>query len=179
MACCMLLDTWGFAPLDRGYLTVRFPPQNWWLVYRPDLHGALKAKATSPDGPGVPVRIHTGMGVESVDCEAATMMLSDGTRAGGDLVVCADGVHSRTRASVAGREVPMITTGHACYRWLMPVSLLAENPVTKALVDLPGHFVQISGADRRIVFYPCGGGDVINAVAFVPREEVGEIKKGE
>ncbi|KAK7721241.1 hypothetical protein SLS64_001537 [Diaporthe eres] len=149
----------------------------WWLVNRPDLHTALKEKAASSDGPGIPVRIHTGIGVESVDCEAATILLSDGTRVGGDLVVCADGVHSRTRASVAGHQVPMITAGHACYRWLTPASRLADDPVTKTFLDQPGHFVQITGSDRRIVLYPCSGGQLVNCVAFAPREEVGEIKK--
>lgn len=152
-------------------------PAGWWLVNRPDLHAALKEKAASPDGPGIPVRIHTGIGVESVDCEAATILLSDGTRVGGDLVVCADGVHSRTRASVAGHQVPMITAGHACYRWLTPASRLADDPVTKTFLDQPGHFVQITGSDRRIVLYPCSGGQLVNCVAFAPREEVGEIKK--
>lgn len=153
--------------------------QGWWLVNRPDLHTAMKEKAASTEGPGVPVRIHTGIGVESVDCEAATILLSDGTRVGGDLVVCADGIHSKTRASVAGRQVPMISTGHACYRWLTPASRLADNPVTKTFLDKPGHFVQITGSDRRIVLYPCSGGQLVNCVAFAPREEVGEIKKGE
>lgn len=154
-------------------------PQGWWLVNRPDLHNALKEKAVSPDGPGVPVRIHTGVGVESVDCEAATILLSDGTRVGGDLIVCADGVHSKTRASVAGHQVPMITAGHACYRWLTPASRLADDPVAKTFLDIPGHFVQITGPDRRIVLYPCQGGQLVNCLAFAPREEVGEIKKGE
>ncbi|KAI3395934.1 hypothetical protein diail_645 [Diaporthe ilicicola] len=171
---CDVQQMWTYTDEQRAQW-----PANWWLVNRPDLHSALKQKATSPDGPGAPVRIHTGTGVESVDCEAATIVLSDGTRVGGDLVVCADGVHSKTRASVTGRKIPMITTGHACYRWLMPASLLADDPMTGTFVDQPGHFVQITGSDRRIVFYPCGGGEVINGVAFAPREEVGEIKKGE
>ena len=149
------------------------------MVNRPDLHNALKEKAASPDGLGVPVRIHTGTGVESVDCEAGTILLSDGTRVGGDLVVCADGIHSRIRASVAGREVPMISTGHACYRWLIQASVLENDPVTRTFFDKPGHFVQIAGSDRRIVLYPCSEGQMVNCVAFAPREEVGEIKKGE
>lgn len=153
--------------------------KGWWLVNRPDLHEALKEKAASPDGPGVPVRIHTGAGVESVDCEAGTILLSDGTRVGGDLVVCADGIHSKTRASVVGREVPMIVSGHACYRWLTPASVLENDPVTRTFLEKPGHFVQISGSDRRIVLYPCSGGQLVNCVAFAPRNEVGEIKKGE
>ncbi|KAI7773775.1 hypothetical protein LA080_009894 [Diaporthe eres] len=169
---CEVEQRWTYTDEQRAQW-----PAGWWLVNRPDLHTALKEKAASPDGPGIPVRIHTGIGVESVDCEAATILLSDGTRVGGDLVVCADGVHSRSRASVAGHEVPMITAGHACYRWLTPASRLADDPVTRTFLDRPGHFVQITGSDRRIVLYPCSGGQLVNCVAFAPREEVGEIKK--
>lgn len=45
-------------------------------------------------------------------------------------------------------------------------------------VDKPGVFVQVSGPDRRICMYPCSSGKMMNLVAFVPRDEVGEIKKG-
>lgn len=169
---CEVEQSWTYTQEQRAKW-----PADWWLVNRPDLHEALKEKATSADGPGVPVRIHTGTGVESVDCEAGTILLSDGTRVGGDLIVCADGIHSKTRASVAGGEVPMIVSGHACYRWLTPVSVLENDPVTRTFVDNPGHFVQITGSDRRIVLYPCSEGRLVNCVAFAPRGEVGEIKK--
>ncbi|POS81106.1 salicylate hydroxylase [Diaporthe helianthi] len=169
---CEVEQSWTYTEEQRAKW-----PAGWWLVNRPDLHEALKEKATSADGPGVPVRIHTGTGVESVDCEAGTILLSDGTRVGGDLIVCADGIHSKTRASVVGTKVPMMVSGHACYRWLTPVSVLQDAPVTRTLVENPGHFVQITGSDRRIVLYPCSEGRLVNCVAFVPRDEVGEIKK--
>lgn len=153
-------------------------PDTWWLVSRIDLHNALKQKAISPEGPGVPVKIHTGSGVDSVDCEAGTISLSDGTTATGDLVVCADGIHSKTRRSVLGRDVPLLISGNACYRWLVPTSLLAGDPATSRFVDMPGHFVQLAAGDRRIVFYPVAGGAVINCVALLPRREVGEIERG-
>lgn len=145
---------------------------------RIDLHNALKHKAASPDGPGVPVKIHTGSGVDSVDCEAGSILLSDGTTVTGDLVVCADGIHSRTRRSVHGRDVPLFSSGSACYRWLVPTALVAEDPDTKMFVDMPGHFVQLAARDRQIVIYPVSGGAVTNCVALFPRKEVGEIKRG-
>jgi 2-polyprenyl-6-methoxyphenol hydroxylase-like FAD-dependent oxidoreductase len=116
--------------------------------------------------------------MDSVDCEAGSISLSDGTIATGDLVVCADGIHSKTRRSVLGRDVPLLSSGNACYRWLVPTSLLAGDPATSMFVDMPGHFVQLAAGDRRIVFYPVAGGAVINCLALFPRREVGEIEKG-
>lgn len=126
----------------------------------------------------MPVKIRTGSGVDSVDCETGSISLSDGTIATGDLVVCADGIHSKTRRSVLGRDVPLFGSGTACYRWLVPTSLLAEDPATRTFVDMPGHFVQVAARDRRAVFYPVAGGAVTNCVAFFPRKEVGEIERG-
>lgn len=38
--------------------------------------------------------------------------------------------------------------------------------------------MQVAGDDRRICMYPCSSGRMMNVVAFVPRNEVGDIKKG-
>lgn len=148
------------------------------MASRVELHHTLKQKAASPDGPGLPVKIHTDLGVDSVDCETASLTLSDGTIVTGDLVVGADGVHSKTRRSVVGRDVPLISSGQACYRWLVPNSLLTEDPATKVIVDQPRLFVQVAGPDKHLVFYPLGSAAVTNSVLFVPRDAVGEIKRG-
>lgn len=144
---------------------------------RVDLHNALKQKAASTDGRGVPIKSHTDLGVDSVDCETASICLSDGTTVTGDLVVGADGVHSKTRLSVLGRDVSQFSSGQACYRWLIPTALLADDPATKTFVDMPGHFVQVAGPDKRIVMYPCAGGALTNCLAILPRGEVGRIKR--
>lgn len=106
------------------------------------------------------------------------MILDDGTEVQADLVVGADGVHSKTRPFVTGREASLSSTGKCCYRALIPTADLLKDPQTKAFVDTPGVFIQIAGGDRRICLYPCASGTLTNIVAFVPRSEVGEIKKG-
>lgn len=55
---------------------------------------------------------------------------------------------------------------------------LQADPETSIFADKSGVFVQVSGEDRRICLYPCSSGRMMNVVAFVPRNEVGEIKKG-
>lgn len=143
-----------------------------------DLHNALKQQATSPDGFGRPVTIHTSCAVSSIDCTAATIT-KDGTTVHGDLVVGADGVHSQARASVLGRDIALTGVGTCCYRLLIPVAALLADAETAGFADNPGVFVQFSGEDRRICMYPCSSGTVMNFVVFVPRGEVGDVKKGD
>lgn len=68
-------------------------PYPWQLVHRIDLHNALKNKATDERGEGKPVEIHLKSRVASVDVEESTIVLHDGRRIKGDLVLGADGVH--------------------------------------------------------------------------------------
>ncbi|KAH7018631.1 hypothetical protein B0J12DRAFT_746740 [Macrophomina phaseolina] len=154
----------------------------YFLIHRVDLHTALKDKALSDDGPGLPARLHTSCGITDVDCNSATITLVDGTKVTGDLVVAADGIHSRVRRAVTGRDVPLFTSGKCAYRWLMPTSVLQEDPETRLFAQEPGQVVQVAGDGsngeyRRIVFYPCSNNTVMNCIAFVPSQEVGPIKK--
>lgn len=153
--------------------------QEYYLINRIDLHAILKQKAVDPEGLGPPVRIQTNTSVIELDCENATMTLEDGTVVEADLVVGADGIHSKTRSCVIGHKVPLFSTGTCCYRTLIPIADLLADPQTKGIVEPEGTFVQISSPDRRICLYPCSGGRLMNLAIFVPRSEVGEIKKGE
>lgn len=155
-----------------------FSTQEWYLIARVDLHNTLKRQATSAAGPGQPVKIHIGRTVTKINCETAVITLADGTSVSGDLVVGADGVHSQTRTSVLGRETALVNHGICCYRFLISTADLLADPDTSIFADSPGVFVQVSGQDRRICMYPCSSGKVMNLAAFVPRNEVGEIKKG-
>ncbi|KAL1634327.1 hypothetical protein SLS56_002337 [Neofusicoccum ribis] len=155
-----------------------FKKKQYWLVHRIDLHNALKQKATTEDGAGLPVKLHTGCAVTNVDCDTATITLVNGTTATGDLVIAADGVHSVTRETVVGGSYPTKSSGKCCYRWLMPYSSLADDPQLRGFAEEPGVMTEISGKDRRIVFYPCSDGQLMNCAGFVPVEEVGRVEKG-
>lgn len=168
-------------------------PQEWWLLTRAELHSALKQRALDPATPGgadagAPVRIHTASPVRAIDCAAGRLTLDDGTvTAAGDLLVGADGLYSRARASVIttgtdnDKEVPLVGTGQNCYRCLIDAEALRADPATAVFADAdaPGMAVQIAAPDRRIVLYPCSGGAVVNLVAFVPSVEVQGVKRGE
>lgn len=203
--CTALLNRWGIFPETFGatvYESIIFRDSgtvpryqkyyedektNWqaeyFLVHRVDLHSALKNKALSEDGSGVPAKLHTSCAITDVDCNAATITLVDGTSVTGDVVIAADGIHSRARKSVTGREVPLFTSGKCAYRWLMPTSVLEQDPETSLFAEERGQVVQVGGEGsngefRRIVFYPCSNNAIMNCIGFVPTQEVGPIQKG-
>lgn len=62
------------------------------LCRRIALHTSLKNAALSPDGEGPSVKLVTGARIVDVDVEACTVVLGNGERAVGDLIIGADGV---------------------------------------------------------------------------------------
>ncbi|OMP81984.1 3-hydroxybenzoate 6-hydroxylase 1 [Diplodia seriata] len=145
----------------------------YWLVHRIDLHAALKRRAAEA---GVVLR--TGCPVEKVDCGTAQVRLAGGEVKTADLVVAADGLHSVAREAVVGQRFETRSSGKCCYRWLMPYEAFAEDDELRMFAEEPGVLTELTGGDRRIVFYPCSGGKLMNCAAFVPVGEVGEIQPG-
>ncbi|KAF2141199.1 uncharacterized protein K452DRAFT_287909 [Aplosporella prunicola CBS 121167] len=145
----------------------------WYLVHRVDLHSALKAAATSrgSDGNGSPAQLLTGSAVASVDAATATVVLEDGRTLQGDVVLGADGVHSKTRqhAAPGARPVP---SGKSCFRWLLPRAALRADAATNTVAAQTGTMIEWASADRRVIMYPCSGNTLMNFAAFVPDEEV-------
>lgn len=125
--------------------------------------------------------LHTASQIKIIDPFAPSITLVDGTTHTADLVVGADGVYSKARAAVVGHDVKVEGTGQCCYRTMLPTSALRQDPEMARFVRSSGagSAVQIAGTDRMAFLYPCASGEAINLVVFVPRSEVGEIKKGE
>ncbi|MEZ5855547.1 MAG: FAD-dependent monooxygenase [Hyphomicrobiaceae bacterium] len=92
----------------------------YYHVHRADLLAVL-ANALEPG------RVHTGKRCIAVsqDEHGATAHFEDGTKATGDVIVGADGIHSAVRTALLGAERPRFS-GHVAYRGLAPV----ERPPT-------------------------------------------------
>ncbi|KLP10120.1 Uncharacterized protein LW94_9233 [Fusarium fujikuroi] len=130
------------------------------FFHRVDLHTALKDMALSSDEryPGLPVVIHNGHSVTSLDCEKATIVLDNGQTFQRDLVVVADGV----------RDVPLDDIGSSFYRCLIPFSEVNKDPDLRAIFkdQDPGFWVPFDlSTGTFLVTYPCRDGKMLN-VAF-------------
>ncbi|KAL5377865.1 hypothetical protein DPSP01_009479 [Paraphaeosphaeria sporulosa] len=144
----------------------------WLLVHRVDLHNGLRRTAEAGFGGRAP-KIHLGCGVESLDPSAGKVMLADGREFHADVIIGADGVHSRTVHSVAAEPQKKISTRQTCFRFLVPTDKLSSNPSAKALVDRIGlkGLHAFRSKTEQLVLYPCRSGSLINCAAFLPTDD--------
>jgi salicylate hydroxylase len=128
-------------------------------VYRPDLLGALAdaVRARKPDAIRLGARA-TGVKQRG---EKVVLELEGGARAEGDVLVGADGVHSKVRESLFGEDRPRFT-GLMAWRATVPIERLPAHmnrPVGTNWV----------GPGRHVVHYPVHGGELMNFVGIVER----------
>ncbi|KAI7345372.1 FAD/NAD(P)-binding domain-containing protein [Hortaea werneckii] len=126
--------------------------------------------ATDSDRKGAPAKLHLACRVKSVDPESATITLEDGSEFHGDLLIGADGVHSRTRASIPGGDKKPFDSGKSAFRFLIPTETLKADPRIAGYIT-PSTLTMWIGEDRRLVMYPCMDNTQMNFVCIHPSKE--------
>ncbi|KAI1033869.1 hypothetical protein LB503_011078 [Fusarium chuoi] len=146
----------------------------WLLTHRVDLHSTLRKAATENTFAGS-IKIHTASKVVKADAETAEITLADGVKHKGDLLIGADGVHSKVVSAVAGSPPVRVSTKQNTFRFLVPIDKLMANPITGPLFGKLGFDCQhvFTTRDRRMVVYPCRNGKLLNIVAMHPAEDAG------
>ncbi len=127
------------------------------MFHRADLHSALE-QGVRRAGPTV---IRLDSRCESVDTSGPrpAVVLQSGERVEGDLVVGADGVHSRVRLPIAGPDKAQFS---GCYAWrgVIPTERLPEH----LRAPVGANWV---GPGRHVVHYPLRRGELTNFVGIV------------
>lgn len=143
-----------------------------YLSHRVDLHNCLQWLATREQGPGVPAKIHRQSNVAAFDPEAPSITLRNGEVIHADLIVGADGVHSRAAEAVLQHKVEAIAPQHSniCYRFLIPASVLEEDPETRHWNIANRSRIRVfshNDTQRRLVTYVCRDNTVHNFVGLI------------
>ncbi|KUI64272.1 3-hydroxybenzoate 6-hydroxylase 1 [Cytospora mali] len=135
----------------------------YYVVHRAHLHAALHTRAVEL---GVKIRLNSK--VDTYNPEIASIVLSDGSRFQGDLVVAADGVKSRARSLVSpsGQGVPKYT-GYAVYRATVDVQKMKGRHETSWVLGQPNLNLWI-GEERHAMTYCIAGGQSFNMVLSHP-----------
>ncbi|KFY28344.1 hypothetical protein V491_00526 [Pseudogymnoascus sp. VKM F-3775] len=146
-------------------------PYPWQLIHRVDLHNALKDLAMSPEGKGRPAILNLQSKVVSINVDTPSLTLEDGSIYTGDLLISADGVHSKLRSSIAKDCTIPTPSGSSAFRFLIPADIIRADPKTAHFLERKGELRLLYGTDRRIVIYPCRNNKLLNFVALHPDEE--------
>lgn len=95
--------------------------------------------------------------------DAVTVTFTDGSKAWGDLLIGADGIHSQVREQLFGPDAPRFT-GNIAWRLVVPASSLPKNliPSTATIWVGPG---------RHAVTYYLRRGELVNFVGVVERSD--------
>ncbi|KAF2856659.1 FAD/NAD(P)-binding domain-containing protein [Plenodomus tracheiphilus IPT5] len=151
----------------------------WQLGHRVGLHSELKRLATCEEGVGKPAVLRTRARVVDVDVESGDVVLDGGEVVKGDVVVGADGVHSRTRTKIPGAEgIKTFGSGKSAYRFLIPRQKAFEEPETRKFAEGEGHLIMVFAKDRRVVVYPTSDNTLLNFVCIHPTAE-SQVQSGE
>jgi salicylate hydroxylase len=131
----------------------------YWCLHRADLHDALVAVATDPDGPGAPVDIRLSCevsGCVSVTPGDARLRLHDGEEIAGDAVIGADGIRSVVRESIFG-EVRYFFSGRVVNRHIIEIGSLSEDPELKPLLERQVQSIWL-GPQGSVLIHPIWSG---------------------
>jgi salicylate hydroxylase len=140
------------------------------VYHRQDLHEVLKLAVTDVTGDGPPAEILVGSRVVSCDCEAGSVTLESGKILGGfDLIIGADGIRSKLRKYVVGKEADSVPTGQSAYRMMITASDIENDEEIRKFLD-PREAVttMVIGHTNRLIMGPARNGEVYSIVAMVP-----------
>jgi salicylate hydroxylase len=133
----------------------------YWMAHRGDLHAVLlnAVREAEPDA------IHAGNGCVGFkqNHDNATIHLANGETATGDVLIGADGVHSRVRQQMFG-DGRAEFTGIMAWRGLVPMERLPEHQ--RQLVG--NNWLGVGG---HVVTYPLRRGEILNFVSAIERDD--------
>lgn len=106
--------------------------------------------------------------VTEIDSDNVTVLLKDGTTLQADLIVGADGIRSKVRASTLGDEdVSAVPSPNCAYRAIVPRERMMSDPSSAELMLSPAANCWI-GPGRHCMAYPIRGGSQYNIVMSHP-----------
>lgn len=132
----------------------------FYQIHRADLHAILVEAVTAND----PAAITLGRQLVDVtqDETGVTATFADGLQVHKDVLLGADGINSRVREVLFGKEDPRFT-GQIAYRFLVPLKDV------EPFMHL-GPSVNYVGPKRSLLRYVIRHGTLVNGVAFVRSE---------
>ncbi|KAH7128873.1 FAD binding domain-containing protein [Dactylonectria macrodidyma] len=150
-----------------------------YFSHRVDLHNELRRLALEPPSEELAgATLYLSSPVAGIDCENGVLTLENGRRFQKDLIIGADGIHSVVARCLLDTDILTGVVNECAYRFLIPTSKLLDNPMTRPLFredKITSHIA--ATPDRRLVWYPCRGGEIQNFVGLHPTKPECDIQE--
>jgi salicylate hydroxylase len=152
-------QTWKL--FDLGKTSVADYGYPYFMLYRPDLHKVLIDAVRAIKANAITLGAQC-TGFEQT-ADGVTLKLGDGRELLGDILIGADGVHSRIRSQMFGADHP-IFSGCLAWRGVIPMERLPQH-MRRAVGT---NWV---GPGAHVIHYPLHGGKLMNFVGIVERDD--------
>ncbi|KAI1121203.1 FAD binding domain protein [Nemania abortiva] len=149
-----------------------------WFQFRQDFKDVLFSRVTAKDGVGEPIKVLYDSHIVRVDAVAGLVWFADGGFDEVDLIIGADGIHSKVRTAVIPPSHPApVPCGLSVFRFLVPMDVIVDaigpdEPWPAMYNYDEGAYVAIIAAgdegNRNVVMYPCRGHELMNCAVAVP-----------
>lgn len=146
---------------DLGAESVKKYGFPYYMIYRPDLHGLLEqhVRLLQPDAIRLGAKV---VGVAQQD-GGVEVEIEGGERIRGDILIGADGVHSRVRRALFGPSDAQFT---GCVAWR---GLIRREKIPSHLQANVG--TNWIGPGAHVIHYPLRDGELMNFVGIVERTD--------
>jgi salicylate hydroxylase len=146
---------------DLGANAVARYGSQYWLVHRGDFHQVL-VQALAERAPDA-VRVGALCIDFEQDADGVTLLLEDGERVRGDVLIGADGVHSRVREALFGGTRATFT-GFMAWRGVVPMNRLPARLRQQ-------YGMTWIGPHGHVVTYPLRRNELLNFVTAIERDD--------
>ncbi|KAJ4152089.1 hypothetical protein NW765_017598 [Fusarium oxysporum] len=145
----------------------------WMVIARPDYHEVLWNTAKEA---GAELRLNCEM--DTINFEDSSIRLVGGEKLNADVIVGADGLWSRARNLLIGRDSQPVETGDLAYRGTIRLEDLQtlNDPDVSRLIQKRTATCWM-GPGKHCVFYPLKGGQEFNLVLLRPDDLPKDVRQ--
>lgn len=141
--------------------------EGWVYAHRYHLHKQLKDRALEEG-----VKLLTSKHVDKVDKESSQIFCQDGTTYQAEVIIGADGVHSKVRDAIYP-EVQPAPSPHAAFRFLLDREKIENHDHDFHYILQPGKTCYWGKPDRMFLVYPTTRDTQLNFVCLFPIDILG------
>jgi salicylate hydroxylase len=126
---------------------------DWLLMRRQALHEGLLDIVTKTPLGQIPVELRMDHEVVALDCDEGRLVFKDGVEVVSDMVVVADGVHSKLINAITNDSTPPLQAERTAYRFKITREQIMADPDLRALYEKEDEGLSYFQVPERSIYF--------------------------